>query len=113
MKTLDQQLEAIQDELSQQREHHITEDNFTLWKNNDITKLFFMELGEQYLEALIKEPVVIASLQRMGEDSYLAHTDPVSETAINSAIKAGRVQVFEALLEYVPSNLEREIVEDD
>lgn len=66
------------------------------------------ELTERYLENLIDEPVVVAHAHPVGETGWLNHTDPVSETAINAALQAGRNQVLETLMSYEPENLEEE-----
>ena len=63
-----------------------------------------------YYDNVTREPVVIAHAQvaaknQNGDSVLFAHTNPVEETAINAALKAGRVQVMEVLIEYEPSNL--------
>lgn len=64
---------------------------------------------ESYLENVIQTPVVKAHLERVGgTDQVMMHTNPVEETAINSAIQSGRNQVYEAVLEWQPTNLEKE-----
>lgn len=64
-----------------------------------------------YLDNLQREAVVIAHSEMKGQsaggDSIIFHhTNPVEETAINAALKAGRIQVMEIILEYTPSTLE-------
>jgi hypothetical protein len=96
----------------------ISREQFNAWKNLPVTQQFFLELAEMYYDNVTREPVVIAHAQvaaqnSAGEPILFAHTNPVEETAINSALKAGRVQVMEALMEYQPSNLEEEKANDD
>ncbi len=113
MQTLDKQLEDVQEQLSTLREHPLSEDNFTHWRNNVVTKTFFLELQERYLENLMDEPVVKSYAERLGEGVWMSHTNPVEETAINSAIKSGRGEVLEALLTYEPENLDKEVKDDE
>ncbi len=113
MKTLEQQLEDLQELLSQRREHPITQDEFALWKNSTVTKVFYLEWQEQYLENHIDEPVVVAHAQRVSDTSTMYHTNPVEETAINSALKSGRGQVLDEVLSWEPANLDREDKDDE
>jgi hypothetical protein len=96
----------------------ISKEEFNVWKNLRVTQQFFLELAEMYYDNVTREPVVIAHAQiatqnKAGDPVLFAHTNPVEETAINSALKAGRVQVMEVLMEYKPSNLEEEKANDD
>ncbi len=113
MQTLEHQLTELQETLTEHHENPISQDDFDRWKNNQVTKMLFLELSERYLENLIEEPVVMAHAQRISENDTMHHTNPVEETAINSALKSGRNQVLSTLLEYEPVNLNREYGIDD
>lgn len=106
--SLHSHLEAIRRELSRQRQSLIKGDHYSSWLKSPLTRLFMLELKEQYLENVLDEPVVKAHLERVGGDAALMHTNPVEETAINSAVKSGRDQVFKAVLEWQPINMEKE-----
>ena len=75
--------------------------------------MFFLEWGELYLENHLDEPLVVAHAQRVSEEATMFHTNPVEETAINSALKSGRGQVIDEVLKWEPTNLDREYEEDD
>ena len=109
---IERQLQSVQSELSRSREHAISQDDFDLWRDHAVTKMFFLEISERYLSNLVEEPVVVASLEHVGGERFLEHSSPVEETAINSALRAGRNQVLETVLEYEPANLEREEIDD-
>lgn len=91
----------------------VSKEQFKAWKDLPLTQQFFLDLAEMYYDNLTREAVVIAHAQvatqnSAGEPLLFAHTNPVEETAINAALKAGRLQVMEVLMEYVPSNIEPE-----
>ncbi len=95
----------------------ISREQFKAWKNLTLTKQFFLDLADLYYDNVTREPVVIAHAQvasknQNGDSVLFAHTNPVEETAINAALKAGRVQVMEVLMEYEPSNLAPEVAND-
>lgn len=79
---------------------------FNQWLASSITQQLFLTIERDYLTALTDETTVMAYLEKCGEDQTLPHNDPVSETAINSAIRSGKVAVLSDLIEWQPRNLE-------
>ncbi len=89
----------------------ITQEQLEGWRNNPITQQFFLDMLDMYYETVLKEPTMISHSRVVGKTAdgdiiTHSHNSPVEETAINAAVKTGRVHVFEHLLGYVPSNLE-------
>ena len=113
MPTLKDLHNQLQTRVRQSQGETFSRERFESWKNLPLTQQFFLELEDMYFDALVQEPVTVAHSQMMGQSStgesiIFNHTNPMEETAINAALKAGRIQVIEALMDYVPTNLERE-----
>lgn len=106
MKLPQQRLEELEISLKQAK-HVITDkDTWERWLHLPITQLMLMEMEHAYLEACVGEPVVMACPIATGEQPVY-RSNPVEETAINAAIRAGQLQALETVLMYEPINLER------
>lgn len=103
--------------MRQSKVEPLTQERFNTWKNDPVTQQLFLDFSEMYYDTLTREAVVIAHAQiatqdKSGDPVIFAHTNPVEETAINAALKAGRVQIMEMVMEYVPSNIEENTADE-
>lgn len=96
----------MQEDLSRALEHPISQDAYNHWYQARVTQQFFLEIRERYLANILEEPVTQAYLERVAHDGVLPHTNPVEETAINSALKSGRNEVLESIVSWHPENME-------
>lgn len=96
----------MRQDIKQYRLQSLPQDSYSNWRHHQVTKLFFLELEELYLETLLEEPVRKSYIERVGAEMTLSHTDPVSESAINSALRSGKLSVLEGLLDYRPVDME-------
>jgi len=112
-----EQKEALTVQLQQMLENPIAEDQLSLWRDNPITKQFLAEFSLEYLDQLLTETVVVGALIQEGThgDTLITRqiTNPVSETAINTALAAGRIDALQNVITWVPDNLQVITDEDE
>lgn len=96
---MEEELEYLDNEV-------LSQAKFKAWLSSPITQHLLLTIEAAYLDGLIDDPTEIAHLELGGEGRSLPHTDPVSETAINSAVRSGKIAVLTDLLEWQPGNLE-------